>query len=225
MRLLNSRSKTLLSSLLILCFLTTACGDRQRKAAGPERLPVKLATLTAAPLIDSSEYVGTLEARQRVKLSPSRTNGRIVNILVPQGATVRRGQRLVEIQPVQQKEDVRAKIGSLVSARADLSASEAELRQREAERDSAKARVEESRANLAKEEANVADAKSQLNLALINYRRSYFLVKQDVRPQQDLDDKTNDLRTKKAQLDANIKARDAAQGALAANIKIGRAHV
>ena len=44
-----------------------------------------------------------------------------------------------------------------------------------------------------------------------------------MRPQQDLDDKTNDLRTKKAQLDANIKARDAAQGALAANISNFRA--
>lgn len=213
-----SLSKKLLGTILILSLSTTACGDRDNKAVGSQALPVKLQTLEAAPVIDSNEYVGTLEARQRVTLSPSRTSGRIVRIFVRQGDIVRKGQRIVEIQPIQEREDVRARIGSFQSATADLGAARAELRQREAERDTARARVEEARANLAREEANVNDAKAELDLALVNYRRSDFLVKEDVQPRQELDDKIRDLRTKKAQLDARIKAYDAAKGALAASV-------
>jgi RND family efflux transporter MFP subunit len=213
-----SLSQKLLSSFLILSLLTTACGDREKKAVGSQSLPVKLQTLATATVIDSSEYVGTLEARQRVLLSASRTSGRIIQILVKEGDRVRRGQRIVEIQPSQEKEDVRARVGSLTTAQSDLGAAEAELRQREAERDAAKAQVEQAKSNLAREEANVANIKAELDLAVVNYDRSQFLVKEDVQPKQDLDDKTRDLRTKKAQLDATLKARDAARGALNASI-------
>ena len=211
-------SKKLLGSLLTLSLLTSACGGEEQKATGPKALEVSLQQLQTTALRDSDRFVGFLEARQRVDVSPSRTSGRIVRIFVREGDVVQRNQRLVEIQPIQEKEDLRAKAGSRISAEADLNVAEAELRQREAERDAAKAQAEEARATLAREEANVADAKAELDLALINYRRSNFLVEQDVRPKQDLDDKTRDLRTRKAQLDARIKARDASKSAYDASV-------
>jgi RND family efflux transporter MFP subunit len=217
--------KKLLSSLLVLSLSlsTTGCGEGEKKAASSPALPVKLQSVATATVIDSNEYVGTLEARQRVSLAPSRTDGRIIRIFVNEGDTVRRGQKIVEIQPIQEREDVRARIGSYTTATSNLGAAEAEFRQREAERDAAQAEVETAKANLAREEANVADIEAQLKLAIVNYRRSEFLVKQDVRPKQDLDDKTRDLLTNKAQLDARRKARDATKSALAASISNFRA--
>lgn len=216
-------SQKFLGTALALSLLTTACGTGEKQATGPQAIPVKLQTLEQATLIDSSDYVGTLEARQRVNLAPSRTSGRIVKIFVQEGDIVRQGQTIVEIQPTQEKEDVKAAIGRLKVAQADLRAAEAELRQREAERDRAKADVEEAKATLASFEADVQESKANLALAEINFRRSQALQAEDVVPKQDLDDKTRTLNTTKAQLDSIIKTRDAGQESLNAAIQNLRA--
>lgn len=209
-----SPAQKLIGALLALSCLTTACGGGEQKAAGPPAIPVKLQTLRTGTLINSSEFVGTLEARQRVSLAPSRTNGRIVRIFAKQGDAVRRGQKVIEIQPQQAQENVRTAIGNLQVAKANLIAAEAELRQREAERDRAKSDVERSQESVAREQANVQDIKAQLALAEVDYKRSVFLVKEGVRPQQDLDNNTTNLRTTRARLQAQTKAFEEAKAAL-----------
>lgn len=202
---------------LIFPFLTVGCAGNEPQTQAPQAIAVELQQLRAATLIDSSEYVGTLEARQRVTVAASRTSGRIVDILVDEGQRVTQGQQLAEIQPQQEQEDVRSRVGDLNAVLSELQAAEAELRQREAERDQATAEIERAKAEVAREEANVADARGQLSLAQVNYERSTFLVKEGARPQQDLDDRNRDLNTAKTQLEARLKARDAAQGSLQAS--------
>ncbi len=201
-------SKKLLGAAIALSFLTSACGGKE-EAAGPKAIPVKLETLETATLIDSTTYVGTLEARKRVNLAPTRTNGRIVKIYVEQGDVVRKGQKLVEIQPTQQKEDVRAATGELNVAKAQLGEAEANWRAAEADRAEAAADVERARADL-------EDAKAEVILADVDYKRWQFLAALDVRTQQELDEKRRDFYTKTAQEDSRARTLKAQQEALRA---------
>ncbi|HAC65073.1 MAG TPA: efflux RND transporter periplasmic adaptor subunit [Cyanothece sp. UBA12306] len=214
-------SQKFLRAVLVLSLMTTACSSGEQTAGGPKAIPVKLQTLQSATLIDSSEYVGTLEARERVSLAPSRTSGRIVRIFVKEGDQVTRGKKLVEIQPYQEKEEVKAAMGSLKVAQADLRASEAEYRQREAERDQAKADVERAKADVERAKADLASAnadvqeiQANLTLAEIEYKRWKFLYETGARSKQEFDDKTRQLEATKAQLESTIKTRDAQQESL-----------
>jgi RND family efflux transporter MFP subunit len=213
-------SQKWLGTALMVSLLTTGCSTTEETTAtGPKPVAVKLQTLTPATLVNSNTYVGTLEARQRVTLAPSRTNGRIKRILVSEGDRVRQGQRLLEIQPQQQQEELNAATGNVKVAIADLKAAEAEFRQREAERDRAKADVENARATLASVEADVQRVQAELLLAEKNYNRAKFLESEDVVPTETLDDATRTLNATKAQLQSQIKTRDASKEALNAQQK------
>ncbi len=201
-----SLSKKLLGATLILSFLTSACGGKPQ--ASREAIPVTLQTLETATLIDSTQYVGTLEAKKRVNLAP-RIQGRILEIFVQQGDKVPRGKQIVKLEPTREQEEVKARIADVNVAKAELSEAEAQLRTREAERARAAANVEEARADL-------QDAEAEVILAEVNYKRSKFLVGEGVRPDQDLDDKTRDLKTDIAQRDAQKEALNAQLKALTA---------
>ena len=199
-----SLSKKLLGATLILSFLTSACGGKESQATR-NAIPVKLKTLETGTLIDSTQYVGTLEAKTRVNLAP-RIDGRILEIFVEQGDKVRQGEPIVKLEPTREQEEVNAGVGNVNSAKAELIEAEAELKTREADRARVAAEVESARADL-------QDAEAELVLAQVNYKRSKFLVAEGVRPQQDLDDNIRDLNTKIAQrnsdqetLNAFIKA-------------------
>ncbi|MEA5536146.1 efflux RND transporter periplasmic adaptor subunit [Crocosphaera sp. XPORK-15E] len=209
-------SQKWLGTILMISSLVTGCGTETPQATAPQALPVQLQTLQTATLVNSSAFVGYLEARQRVDLAPSRTNGRIVSILVGEGDTVRQGQRLIEIEPQQQKEQLAAATGSLNVARADLRAAEAEFRQREAERDQARANVENARATLAGTEADVQRVEAELILAEKNFGRAKFLESEDVVTKESLDEATRTLNATQSQLKSQKKTRDASAQALKA---------
>ncbi|WP_042711465.1 efflux RND transporter periplasmic adaptor subunit [Crocosphaera watsonii WH 8501] len=210
-------SQKWLGTVLMVSLLTTGCASDETTATAPQAVEVELKTLKPATLVDSSTYVGTLEARQRVQLAPSRTNGRIKQILVREGDLVRQGQRLIEIEPQQQQQELVAATGNLKVAMADLKVAEAEYRQRQAERDTAKADVETAKANLAKSEADVQEIEANLVLAKKEYERAKFLESEGVVPTQNLDEATQNLDNTQAQLESRIKTRDASQEALNAS--------
>lgn len=188
-------SKKIIGAALLLSFITTACGGgNNQKAAGPQAVPVKLATLETAKLIESTNFVGSLEAVQRVTLAP-RISGRILQVFAQNGDKVTVGQPIVQLEPTQQQEDVNAAQSSVAVEKATLGQREAEMRTAEAERAGTAADVERAR-------ADVQDAEAQLELAQVNYERSEFLVSQGVQPKQDLDDRTRDLNSTKARLEA-----------------------
>jgi len=193
--MLKVTSKKLISTAILVSFLTTACGGgNNQQARGPQAVPVKLETLETAKLIESTDYVGSLEAVQRVTLAP-RISGRILQVFAQNGDQVTAGQPIVQLEPTQQQEDVNAAQGSVNVEKARLGQTEAEMRTAEAERARTAADVERAK-------ADVQDAQAQLELAQVNYDRSQFLVSQGVQPKQDLDDRTRDLNTTKARRDA-----------------------
>ncbi|MDJ0579613.1 efflux RND transporter periplasmic adaptor subunit [Crocosphaera sp.] len=209
-------SQKWLGTVLMVSLLSTGCASDEPTATAPQAVEVELQTLKPAALVDSSTYVGTLEARQRVELAPSRTDGRIKQIFVSEGDFVQQGQRLIEIEPQQQQQDLVAATGNLNVAIADLKAAEAEYRQREAERDRAKADVETAKADLASAEADVERVEADLILAKKEHERATFLESEDVVPTQTLDDATRTLDATKAQLLSTEKIRDAQKEAIKA---------
>jgi RND family efflux transporter MFP subunit len=216
--------KKLLGTVLLISFLSSSCGTGEEQAGGPKAIPVKLATLESAILINSTGYVGTLEAVQRVELAP-KIDGRILQILVEEGDIVQQGDKIAVLEPTQQKEQVFAASATIQARIAEFNTAEAELRQREAERDSAQAEVARLKADLTgseaalkSAEADLQRAKAELELAQINYRRSVFLVDTGVQPQQDLDDRTRDLETSKASVESQQKSRDA----FAADVQVSK---
>lgn len=209
-------SQKCLGTIFMVSLLTAGCGTTEEKIQGPQAIPVELKTLKSATLINSSAFVGYLEAKERVALAPSRTSGRIKAILVEEGDVVSQGQKLIEIEPQQQKEELVAATGNLNVARADLRAAEAEFRQREAERDRAVADVENAKATLASTNADVQRVQAELILAEKNYERAKFLESEDVVTKESLDEATRTLNATQAQLQSQINTRDATSEALKA---------
>lgn len=209
--------------------LVAGCGSKPT-APQANALPVKLQTLTSASLIDSSDYVGVLQARQSVNLAPQ-INGRILKFFVEQGATVTKGQKIVQLRPIQQQEQVNAATGNLNVQRANLDKTSADLRTSEAQRDATQAEIANTTAAIATAIANYANtqevvktreadlrrAESALNLAQINFKRSKFLVETGVQPQQDLDNKTTALQDAEANADAARKTVEAAKASARAS--------
>ena len=169
------------------------CGGGKKKQASsqPPAIAVKLKTIQSATIIDSSQYVGSLEAINRVSLAP-RTQGRILKIYARQGDIVSVGEPIVELEPTQQQENVNAAAQNVNVQRASLGQVQAALSTAEANRAAAAADVKASR-------ADVEDSQAQVELAKINIKRTRTLVKGGALPQQNLDNQNRTLKTSIAQ--------------------------
>ncbi|TVQ43704.1 MAG: efflux RND transporter periplasmic adaptor subunit [Gloeocapsa sp. DLM2.Bin57] len=199
---------SLFSAALIL---TTGCAQEQNQATAPQALPVKLETLEQTSLINSSQFVGSLEATRTVNLAP-RISGRVLEILVPSGTIVTRGTPLMLLEPEQQQEEVNAREARVQSARADLAATQSQLI-------SAQAQKAEAEANLLRAKAQLENVTANLDLAQTNFARAQFLVEEGVASQQELDNRTNELKTSEANVEAQEKTVSAQEQALEAAIQ------
>ena len=181
-------------STFLLLFALVSCGKQPEAQAPPPAVAVEVTDLDKSQVKASSEFVGRMEAKQRVALAP-RVEGRIVEIAAREGDTVKKGDLIVELQLSREQGEVEAAESEVSIQRANVSDAEAELRGVEAEVASAEAAVEESKADLRQQEA-------ELELAKTNLERSKFLVKEGAQSQQILDDRTKDLNAAEAQTDA-----------------------
>ncbi|MGF1481167.1 MAG: efflux RND transporter periplasmic adaptor subunit [Cyanophyceae cyanobacterium] len=206
-----SRTKTL-SAALFLVF-AAACGRQAPEAQEPQAVPVALQTLEPATVIDSTEFVGSLEAQERVQVAP-RVDGRIVSIAVEEGEPVSRGQLLVQLQLEREQATVNARTSEINAQRANLRNAEAQLRAAEAEREQTAAEVEQRRAELASAEADLQGTAADLELAQSELERTEFLVEEGAQAQQQLDQRTRDRTTAASARNSAQKVRDSAQGAL-----------
>ena len=195
--------------------LITGCGGEE-KARQPQVLAVKLKTIESDTLIDSSEYIGTIEATDRVSLAP-RTTGRISEIFARQGDRVSQGTPIVRLEPTQEQEEVNAATQTVNVERARLGQVQAELRTAEANRAAAAAEVESAK-------ADVQDASSAQELAQTNIERTRMLVEGGALAQQELDDDNRELRGSTAQLNSRRETLNAArQSLLAADKQVEQA--
>ncbi len=200
-------SKTIGASLLFLVF--TGCGKQQPEAqAPPPAVPVAVKDLDNNQVQLSSEFIGSLEAKQRVALAP-RVDGRITEIAVEEGDPVKQGDLILQLQTSREQGEVDAAKSQVNIQKSNVSNAEAELGVAEADVASAEADVEQSKADLRRQEA-------ELKLAQTNLERTRFLVKQGAQSQQVLDDRTRDLSAAKAQVDALKAALNSSQKALSA---------
>ena len=202
----NITSKALGVSLVFLAL--TGCGKQPEAQAPPPTLPVETKNLDDATVQSSSEFVGNIEAKQRVALAP-RVAGRVLQIAVQEGDTVQEGDLILELQLDREQGEVEAAQSEVSIQRANVSDAEAELSAVEAEVASAEAAVQQSQADLREQEA-------RLKLAETNLERAKFLVKQGAQSQQSLDNSIRDLNAAKAQTDALKAAVNSSQKTLAA---------
>lgn len=208
--MLNKKTISTYLSLLLL-FSLVGCGKKQSEAQAPapSAVPVKIQDLNNGSLQSSSDFVGNLEAKQRVSLAP-RIDGRIVEIATREGSAVKQGDLIVELQLSREQGEVESAESNVDIQQANLSDASAALGAAEAEVASAEADVEQSRADLQGQEA-------ELELAQTNIKRTQFLVKQGAQSQQILDDRTRTLNAAKAQKEALTAALNASEKALSAS--------
>lgn len=203
-------TKATIVSFIMLALSVTGCGKQELDAQTPPTAsPVSVKDLTSSTLQDSSEFIGRLEAKQKVALAP-RVDGRIVKIAKQEGDRVKQGDLIVQLQLDREQGEVDAAVADVNIQRANLSNAEAELRAATAEVASAEATVERSRADLRQQEA-------ELELAQTNLERTKFLVKEGAQSTQTLDNRTKDVNTAQAQRDALLAALNASQKALNAS--------
>lgn len=173
-------------------FLKNSNSPAVAQSQGSQPISVKLEELQASTLINSSQFVGTLEAKERVILRPE-TEGRVSEILVESGEEVEVGTPIVQLSPER---------------------SQAELNRAQADVAAARSAVQTARSELAARKADVNNAQSEVNLQNEEYRRTQFLVKEGAQAQQALDQVERDRANALSQLEAAQKQVDAAQSSL-----------
>ena len=188
-------SSPLLGAALLATLLLSGCGkkDAAPTASGPPPAAVKLQKVTTDTLTESSEFVGTLEAEERVTLQPQ-IQGRIEQILVSNGDRIEQGTLIATLSPDQTEANVASAESKIGSQRAAVFTAQANL------------------------QASIADqvsAQSDVKLQQVQFARTKSLVEEGAQAQQQLDIARNNLETAIAKLNAAKKKVNADQASVA----------
>ncbi len=172
--------------------LMSACSqvNPAAQANRPSAVKVKLTPLTSQTVVDSSEFVASLQSRRSVTLQPQ-VEGQVARILVQPGQQVAAGTPLLVLDPLKQQATLDSSAAAAESALAGQANAQAMLKTYEADR-------------LAKQ----ADVKFNQQ----QYDRYAMLQAQGAISKQDLDRYANSLAVAKANLVA-VEARIQAQRA------------
>lgn len=182
----------LLGTVLLASVLTSACskGDKPpATATAPPAMAVKLQVLESSQVENRSEFVGSLEALERVVLKPE-IEGRIAEISVSNGDRVRKGTPIVQLRPDQTQAQYASAIARANSTRAASATAQAELQAAEADR---------------------LRAASEVELQKVQFQRAERLVNEGVQAKQELDIARRNLDTELASLSAAEKQVEAAR--------------
>ncbi|MBD2436554.1 efflux RND transporter periplasmic adaptor subunit [Nostoc sp. FACHB-110] len=167
-------------------------------------LPVKVQPIGTSTTQESSDFVGALEAQQKVTLQPQ-IQGRIEAILVSSGQRVQKGTPIASLSLDQTQANVASSIAAANAAQAGLKTAQAQLQQAQAQR--------------SKAAANVQLQRTQFN-------RTQQLVTQGAQARQELDIANNNLQAGIADLqaaDKEVAAANAAVRQAEANIRQAQA--
>ncbi|NEO27119.1 MAG: efflux RND transporter periplasmic adaptor subunit [Kamptonema sp. SIO4C4] len=199
--MMHAVAKQVWGAALGVSVLVTGCGGSPPQQRGQGNVPVSLQEVETSIVAESSEFVGTLEAAQRVILRPE-IEGRVVNIFAENGANVEAGTPIIQLRPDQQLAQVNSAVAQVNVRRAGLQSAAAEVRAARSQLATAQAQRDRARADLEQQRADV-------NLQQEEYKRTSFLVEQGAQPRQQLDIQTRNR-------DAALAARNSAQEALKA---------
>ena len=145
-----------------------------------QTFPVSLKTLEAEPLKDTSLFIGTLEASQRVVLKPE-TEGRVTQIFTQAGDRLKPGDEILRLSPNRSEAAMSAAKATVAAARASKNSAQAQWR-------SSQARVAELNADMALQNAE--------------FERISSLVAEGALSQQSLDQVIRDRDAAKAALNS-----------------------
>ncbi|BBD60088.1 RND family efflux transporter MFP subunit [Nostoc sp. HK-01] len=167
-------------------------------------LQVKVQQVGNSTTQESSNFVGALEAQQKVTLQPQ-IQGRIESILVSSGQRVQKGTAIATLSLDQTQANVASSIATTNAAQAGFKTAQAQLQQAEAQR--------------TKVAANVQLQRTQFN-------RTQQLVTQGAQARQELDIARNNLQAAIADLQAaekEVAAAGAAVRQAQANVRAAQA--
>ncbi|TVQ07560.1 MAG: efflux RND transporter periplasmic adaptor subunit [Leptolyngbya sp. DLM2.Bin27] len=188
----RSQTRRTLAAALALSLAISAC-SRSGQPSGamePQAVPVQVQELQPGTFEESSDFIGSLEAQQRIDLRPE-VAGRVTQILISSGSAVAAGQPVVQLSADQTQSEVAASQSAAQAAGFG--------------RDAAQAQVQAAQAQVARTQADV-------ELALVEYRRAERLVEAGALSRQDLDNAQNQLTVAQAaqrQAEDNVRAAQA----------------
>ncbi|GAB1542393.1 efflux RND transporter periplasmic adaptor subunit [Scytonema sp. NUACC21] len=166
--------------VLFASVFTSACSQDKPSATAsePQPIPVQLQSLQTTTLQEVSEFVGRLEAQQRVSLRPE-IQGRIESIPISSGDRVEQGTPIVLLRPDRAQPELMSAIARVNSAKSAYMTARAQLKAAEAQR--------------------LRDA-ADVELQKVEFRRAQQLVSEGAQAKQQLDIAQRNLNTAQASL-------------------------
>ncbi|AIG01160.1 multidrug efflux RND transporter, membrane fusion protein MexE [Pseudomonas fluorescens] len=155
---------------LLAVLVMSACGKAPEQAAAMPASKVSVAKVLEQPVNEWDEFTGRLEAPETVQIRP-RVSGQIDQVAFIEGALVKKGDLLFQIDPRPFQAEVRRLEAQLQQTRAAASRSDNEAQRGERLRQSnaISAELADSRTTAAQEaRAAVAGIQAQLDLARLN---------------------------------------------------------
>ncbi|MCL6702276.1 multidrug efflux RND transporter periplasmic adaptor subunit MexE [Pseudomonas sp. T1.Ur] len=166
----HSLSKLRFPLALLAVLVISACGKPPETAASMPAAKVSVAKVLEQPVNEWDEFTGRLEAPETVEIRP-RVSGQIDEVAFTEGALVKKGDLLFQIDPRPFQAEVRRLEAQLAQARATATRSENEAQRGERLRlsNAISAELADSRTTAAQEaRAAVAGIQAQLDLAKLN---------------------------------------------------------
>ncbi|MFW9269321.1 efflux RND transporter periplasmic adaptor subunit [Pseudomonas sp. D2-30] len=166
----HSLSKLRFPLALLAVLVISACGKTPDTAASMPAAKVSVAKVLEQPVNEWDEFTGRLEAPETVEIRP-RVSGQIDQVAFTEGALVKKGDLLFQIDPRPFQAEVRRLEAQLAQARATATRSENEAQRGERLRlsNAISAELADSRTTAAQEaRAAVAGIQAQLDLAKLN---------------------------------------------------------
>lgn len=160
----------------------------------PPGASVSVEPVQSGRVLDSSEFLGRLEAESGVALQPE-VSGRITQIFVAQGDRVNPGQPIIRISPDRTQAEATVAQAGVSSAQAGVSGAQASVSAARSARDSAAA-------TLRSLEAREAELTAELDLSEKDFERSVMLQAEGAISLQELDIASRDLEAATAALTA-----------------------
>lgn len=177
LKLFPKTSATYLAFLLVSTASLVGCGQSTTVNQAPT-IPVKFLEVQPGQAINGSDFVGALEAVQKVEVK-AQIQGQVQQILARPGERVTANQVIMVLQPDQTQPEFE---GSVVALRNAQVQREAAVRQQEVA------------------QAKLATAKSDLELAQTNFNRADYLLEQGAVGKFQYDLAKNNLDTARNQL-------------------------
>ncbi|WOD37028.1 efflux RND transporter periplasmic adaptor subunit [Nodosilinea sp. E11] len=202
-----SPTRQLIHATLLLSLMAgsssflSGCSSSQSEseAATPPPLAVKVQSVENGTLQSVSEFVGTLEAAERVALQPQ-TNGRVQQVFAASGDRVTQGSPILALSVDQAQADVAGAQAGVTVAQAGVATAEAQLQTAQANRSKAAAEVELQKSESARAQELVAKGAIAQRDAEIAKRN----LEGAIADLQAADDQVNAAQTAVAQARANV---------------------